>query len=130
VITFHYYGNSTGNVKTKYDPVGEKYALPKTPSIEEMIRDVKQKNFILPSWEDRWARTTFLDDWKRIVREINDKTRTIQIQKNGTEDFVHCANYANIGKRMYFGGELVEDVPTPQSAQQHAHHVDDGIYGV
>ena len=126
VITLHYYGNATGKVKTKYDPQGQKYALPKTPSIEEFLRELKGKNFILPSWDDHKTKQ-HLKDWTRVTREINDKTRTVQFQKTGTDDFLHVANYANMARRMYHGGELVENVPAP--GDDNEAFPNDGIYG-
>lgn len=127
VITLHYYGHSTGDVKTKYDPQGEKYTLPRTPSINEFIRDLKSENFHLPRWEDTRAQE-HLKDWTRIVREVNDKTRTIQFASTGTDDFLHVANYANMAKRMYYGGELVEEAPAPQ--KDDSYHPGDDIVGV
>ena len=124
IITFHYYGSSTGKVKTKYDPQGQKYALPKTPSIEELIREIRGKNFTLPCWDDPRSKE-HLQDWMRITREVNDKTRTVQFQKTGTDDFLHCSNYANMAKRMYFQDELVEDV-----GDRLGNSVDNQIYGV
>lgn len=126
VITLHYYGHSTGDVKTKYDPQGEKYTLPRTPSINELIRDLKSQNFQLPRWEDARAKEN-LKDWMRVVREVNDKTRTIQFTNTGTDDFLHVANYANMAKRMYYGGELVEE--TPSKNQSQLSHPGDGIVG-
>ncbi|WP_022836928.1 hypothetical protein [Salisaeta longa] len=126
VITFHYYGSSTGTVRTKYDPQGEKYALPKTPSINEFIRDLKARRFVFPEWSDERAKQ-HLQDYMRVTREVNDKTRTIQFQKTGTDDFLQVSNYANMARRMYFGGEMVEDAPGKAAAS--GWH-DDGIYGL
>lgn len=120
VITFHYYGSSTGNVRTKYDPVGAKYMLPRTPSLNEFFRAVASQRMDLPQYE---SAKEFTQDWLNVVREISDRTRTELIRRTGTDDFLHVANYANIAKRMWYNNEL-QDRPGHVETD-----ISGGIYG-
>jgi hypothetical protein len=105
ILIFHYTGATTGAVKTRYDPNGRKYMLPRTPSLNELFREIASQNMVFPAYES-WR--DFAKDLLAVRREVNDRTRTERFRATGTDDFLHVANYANIAKRMFYAGEIRE----------------------
>lgn len=100
VITMHYTGSSQ-RVQTQYDAAGQKYMVPRTPSLDEFVSDVKRGFFELPDYENV---KPFTNDWLNITIEISDKTRTVLYRRTGTDDFAHVGNYMNLAFRLYKQG--------------------------
>jgi hypothetical protein len=71
--------------------------LPRTPSLNELFREIASQNMVFPAYES-WR--DFAKDLLSVRREVNDRTRTERFRATGTDDFLHVANYANIAKRM------------------------------
>jgi len=111
VITMHYTGSSM-RVRTQFDVAGQKYMVPRTPSLDEMVTAVKKGTIELPRWE---SSNPYVSDWLRLTLEISDKTRTVLYRRSGTDDFAHVTNYAHLAWRMYNNGELTASaIPTSQ----------------
>lgn len=99
VATMHYTGTS-GRVATRWDPIGQKYMVPRTASLEELVSAIKHQDFELPEWD---SCKDYVTDWLRVILEISEASRTVLYRRTGTDDFFHVANYAHICSRMIAG---------------------------
>lgn len=109
VATMHYHGGGqTGSVRTTYDPVGRKHMVPRTPSLDELFRQVKARAFAFPRYE---SARPFLEDLLRMMIEVSEASRTIVYRRSGTDDFVHVANYALLARRLAEQGAFATDAP-------------------
>jgi hypothetical protein len=111
VATMHYSGSST-LVRSKWDPVGQKWMIPRTASLEELVHSIKVGRIELPAWEDCQS---VVSDWLRVTLEISDHTRTVLYRRNGTDDFFHVTNYAHLAWRMMFSSAPPPPTDTGQS---------------
>lgn len=109
VATMHYHGGGqTGAVRTKYDPVGRKHMVPRTPSLDELFRQVKGQAFVFPRYE---SARPFLEDLLRVTIEVSEASRTVVYRRSGTDDFVHVANYALLARRLAEQGSYALGAP-------------------
>ena len=82
--------------------------VPRTPSLDELFRQVKARAFAFPRYESARG---FLEDLLRMTIEVSEASRTIVYRRSGTDDFVHVANYALLARRLAEQGAFATDAP-------------------
>ena len=99
VAIFHYKDGAQSPTCT-YSQNEKKWMVPRTRTLDQLCLEITNGRMILPRYEE--ARE-FTDDWLRLTIELSRSTRSLRYGHTGTDDFVHCASYALMAKRLERG---------------------------
>ena len=78
--------------------------MPRTPSLDELFRQVKTRAFAFPRYESARG---YLEDLLRMTLEVSEASRTIVYRRSGTDDFTHVMNYALLARRLAEQGSAI-----------------------
>ena len=96
VAIFHYKDGAQSPTCT-YSENEKKWMIPRTRMLDQLCDDIQRGKLMLPKYEDAQE---FTNDWLRLTIELTRTTRALRYGHTGTDDFVHCASYAVMAKRL------------------------------
>jgi hypothetical protein len=96
VVPFEY-KRGGGRARSQYDEQSLKWIIPKTRTLDQLIVNIDNEEFILPQYTEV---KKYTDDWHNLSIDMDPARRTIKYESTGPDDFVHVANYASIARRL------------------------------